>query len=154
MLPTTQTTRTNVSGNVSGTGGSAYYSGSGTSTTNGSQAVYMPFSVDRHEYFASYWIKRKGVILGIEPRDINDKIRSEIGSNMGILVNVVIKNTPAFFAGLFKGDVITSIGDKLVYNPQSLNEALSENAGKEVDVLFFRDGKRLTKKIKLNKLDI
>ncbi len=151
MLPTTQTTRTNVSGNVSGVGGNAYYSGSGTSTTSGSQPVYVPFNVDRHEYFASYWIKRRGTILGVEPKDITDEIRSEIGSNMGVLVNVVIKNTPAFFSGLFKGDVITSIGGSSVYDGPSWSNALSENAGKEVDVLFFRDGEHLTKKIKLNK---
>lgn len=155
MLPNTQTTATNVSGNVSGSGGNAYYSGSGTSTTNGSRAVYVPFNVDRYEYFASYWIKRKGTIFGVEPRGITDKIRSEIGSNMGVLVNVVIKNSPAFFAGLFKGDVITSIGGHPVYDGQSYSDALSENAGKEVDVSYFRDGEHLAKKIKLNqRIDI
>jgi len=56
-LPDTQTSTTTLYGNVMGPGGFATYSGSASSTTYGTRTMYMPFSVNRYDYFASYWVK-------------------------------------------------------------------------------------------------
>ena len=53
ILPDTQTTYH--PGSIYCSGGSASYFGS--STTYGSKTTYLPYRVDRYDYYATYWIK-------------------------------------------------------------------------------------------------
>lgn len=110
-LPDTQTSTTSLYGSAYGPGGYANYSGSAYTTTYGTKTTYIPYSVRRANYFATYWVKIKTPVFGIHMRELTTEIRQEIKSNKGVLVYAVMNGSPAFLADIFRGDVVRSIGD-------------------------------------------
>jgi hypothetical protein len=106
--------------------------------------------VNRFEYLAMYWIKLKPPIFGAQVKDLSPEMRRLIGSNKGVLVTAVIKNSPAFRAEIFKGDVLKRMNDVDLYNDQGLYEAVAHGAGKMVTVELLRNGIELKKEIQLD----
>jgi hypothetical protein len=105
-LPDTQTSSTSLYGSAYGYGGYASYSGTAYTTTYGSKTTYIPYTVHRSDYLATYWIKMKPPIFGTHIKDLTPEIRQQIGSNKGMLVYAVIKGSPAFEADILKSDVL------------------------------------------------
>jgi len=162
-LPDTQTTvvrgmgAAQHSGNIYGSSGrsamysgSTVYSGSATATTYGSRTTYIPYNINRYDYLASYWIKMKPPVLGVFFNDLTPEIRKQIGSNKGVIVEVVVKGSPAFSADLLKGDIIKKVNDTEVLDTKFLMDFLPAHAGEKVSFYIIRDGKELSKDIQLN----
>lgn len=149
ILPDTKTSSTSLYGNAYGSGGYATYSGTAYTTTYGTKTTYIPYTVHRSDYLATYWIKMKPPIFGTHIRDLTPEIKQQIGSNKGILIYAVIKGSPAFDADILKGDVLRKIGDVLVFDMDSFQGALAKYKGRETDVVIVREGKELHKTIKL-----
>ena len=151
--PDVQTSYSGVSGNIYGSGGGfASYSGSGTTTTYGTQTTYIPYNTRRYDYHASYWIKRdiEGLPIGATMVEVPKEIRQKMGSNKGILLYAVTKNGPFYMADIISGDVLLKIGDKEIYRKDAF-ETIDSYKGNEVDVVIWREGKTITKKVKLGK---
>lgn len=71
-------------------------------------------------------------------------------NNDGALVENVVPNSPAQKIGLQKGDVITRVNDRNIYNPKDLVDAISSfKPGNEVEITYERDHKFLTKQVVL-----
>jgi hypothetical protein len=89
----------------------------------------------RYTYDASYWVKLAPPIIGlhVRPPGKDEKVQ-------GLVVIAVIKNSPADKALLQELDVIQSIGDELLQTPEALSKAAQRYAGKNVDVIFMRQG--------------
>jgi len=69
----------------------------------------------------------------------------------GVKLAVVLQATPAARAGLVAGDVILSFGGKETKDLRALVTAIrSRKIGDEVEVVYERDGKRRTVKVKLS----
>jgi membrane-associated protease RseP (regulator of RpoE activity) len=149
-LPTTHTSTTDVVGNTYGPGGVNTFSGTATTTTYGSQTTYIPYSVDRYDFLATYWIKRKPPVLGVIPNDLNQETRQKIGSNKGVIVRAVVKNSPAFRADILKDDIIRKIEDMEVFDARSFLEAVAKYQGRTVNIIILRNGQEINKEIKLN----
>jgi hypothetical protein len=149
-LPDTQTSSTSLYGDVYSSGGYASYSGSAYTTTYGTKTTYIPYSVRRYDYMATYWVKFKKPIFGVHVKDLTTKMRQEINSNKGMLVNAVIKGSPAFQADILKDDVLRRIGDVEIYKYESIQKALAKYAGQVVNVIVLRNGKEIEKEIQLN----
>ena len=151
-LPDTKTSTTSLYGNVYGSGGDwASYSGMATTTTYSSKTTYIPYSVNRFDYLATYWVKQKPLILGVRVKELPPEIRSEIQSNKGVLVTVVVKGSPAFRSDILKGDVIKRIGDTEIYDVESLMSTVPKYEGQKVVITIYRNGKLLNKEVQLNK---
>lgn len=148
-MPDTQTSTTTLSGNVMGPGGTASYSGSAYSTTYGTRTTYIPYSVSRFDYFASYWIKLKPPVFGVNVQELSAELKQKIGSNKGVVVIAVVKGSPAFAADILRGDILKQIGNHEILDPKIFGEATSRYAGEKVTVKFLRDGKEFTKEILL-----
>ena len=69
-LPNTRTSSTSLYGNAYGSGGYATYSGTAYTTTYGTKTTYIPYTVHRSDYLATYWIKMKPPIFGTHIREI------------------------------------------------------------------------------------
>ena len=151
-VPDTQTSTTSLYGSVHGYGGSATYSGGSNTTTYGTRTAYMPYSVRRHDYLATYWVKLKQPVFGTHTRDLTNELRQKIASNKGALVIAVIKGSPAFRADILKGDILKKISNVDIYDVSSVQDALGQHAGEEVTVEILRDGKTIEKQIKLNQI--
>ena len=152
IIPDNETSTTSLYGNVYGSGGGwANYSGTATTTTYGSKATYIPYSVNRFDYLATYWVKQKRPILGVWVKDLPPEIRSEIGSNKGVLVTVVVKNSPAFQSDILKGDILKRIDDTEIYNTESFTNTIRKHEGQKVIITVYRNGKLIRKEVQLNR---
>lgn len=148
-LPDIQTSTTSLDGIVYGSGGYASYSGTAYTTTYGTKTTYIPYSVHRADYLATYWVKLKPPIFGTYIRELTPEIKHQIGSNKGVFIYAVVKRSPAFEADILQGDVLRKIGDITIYDQDSFQRALSQYEGKEVGVIIIRDGKEIIKFVKL-----
>jgi serine protease Do len=70
----------------------------------------------------------------------------------GVIITKIIANTPADNAGLKVGDIITAIEDYKINNEKTIFGVFQEfRSNQEIKIKVIRDGKELTKKMKLEK---
>lgn len=149
VLPDTSTTYTtgNVNVNTYTPGsGTSYSSGSyrGTSTTYGTRVVPYTTSVDRYDQNAVFFVKliEDDRLLGVLFAPLDPTTRSELGRNIGVIVDVVYEGYPAFYANLIPGDVVISIDGNEVrdreHSHQILNQSFKDSS--EVHISFIRNG--------------
>lgn len=149
-LPTSQTTYSNYSGNIYGSGGSANYYGSGTSTTYGTTTTYIPYTVHRFDYYATYWIKTRPGLLGIRIRELtNDEMRQVGSYGVGVAVYCVVRGTPAHAADIFRDDIIIRVADTEISSADSLGRELAARQGQPVEIELLRGATRLVKTVSL-----
>jgi hypothetical protein len=147
-----QTVTTYLQGNVYGRGGYASYSGTSTSTVPGGYTTYqIPYSVQRFDYLATYWVHTKPPILGVMGVDLPDDIRRQLQTNHGVLITAVRKNSPAFEADLLKGDVIRTIDGEAVSDQKGFLALLEKDAGKRVVLGIVRGSQPKDVSLTLNR---
>lgn len=147
--PTTTTSYTNATATAYGTGRPVTVYGSGTTTTYGTTTNYIPVTVHRNDFGAVYFVKQR-FSLGAFFRNLNDVERQKMQTNRGVLVWVIVDNSPAFEADLLVDDVIVSIDDRPISTTEMLNGLLAERRGKTISLSVVRSGQSLQKIIQLN----
>lgn len=136
ILPMSNSSTTNTSGNVYGVGISGTYSG--TSTTSGTSYVPMTFSQRRYDQVAVYLVKStKKLRFGIYFMDIPADQRAIIGRNNGAIVELVVEGTPAFYSNILDGDLIDEIDGVKVKDAKHAME-LMENVSPEAKTSTFK----------------
>lgn len=141
----TTTTRGTVRANAYGTGGSASatgtYSETSTKSSQGSFSTEMvPFTYHTYAYSASFWRKGKPRIFGADFGDIPNSLREELQRNTGAYVLLVVTDSPAFWANIMKGDVITRFSDIDIGSPSDIMTAIRKHHGQTVEVKLIRHG--------------
>jgi len=143
---------TYASGSAFGSGGFSTFYGSATTTTSGGYSTYtMPYSIDRYDFGATYWIKKRPPVLGVTCRDLSENERKQWARNRGAVVIAVIKRSPAHVADVLRGDVILRIGGYEISDSFDLIDQLDRQQGNQVDVELLRDGRSLTKRVSLGR---
>jgi S1-C subfamily serine protease len=95
---------------------------------------------------------RSGAFLGVKMQELTDEVRDGLGikAKSGVLINDVIKDSPAEKAGIEDGDVVVKFGRKKVTSPEQLSELVADaEAGDEVKVELHRDSKSMTVEVTL-----
>ena len=138
------------SGTISGLGGFGHYSGS--STTYGSKTIYKPYSVDMYDYFATFWIKMK-MRLGIHSRDLTPEERKSLGTNKGMCVTVIVKNSTAFEADLVPGDIIRKLNEVEIIDRNHFFNVLDRCEAQTIRLEISRQGKKIVKEVTLSASD-
>jgi len=122
--------------------GSSYYKGSGGT-----------YSIRRYDYQVYYFVPLLytfQLIFGIDGIDLSNKLRQEIGRNTGVYVNIVYKDTPAFYTNILRGDVIIRINNYMINNYKDFLDIYdSFYTSKEVEVEYVRKSQTYTVKVKL-----
>lgn len=113
-LPTTTTSQTSGTVNAFGTGGSATATYSGTTTTQGSQTTYIPYSVDRYDQQAIFFAPLARHGLGMRAFPPTTEQAAARGSNRGLIVDAVRRGSPAHRADILPGDVILEASGKQI----------------------------------------
>lgn len=100
--------------------------------------------------------RAKRVYLGVFTVPVEDmtggsRRKLKLPSSDGVFVIDVMPDSPAEQAGLKHGDVITHVNGKLVDDEDELVDDLNKaGAGKQVDLVVIRDGKKREIKAKLD----
>lgn len=146
-LPSTQTTETSVYGLI----GSQPFFGQGTTTTYNAHTIYIPESVQRYNYIATFWKKNaEPVEFGVLLRALTPAERRKIGGNIGFKVRAVIIGSPAFYANVLRGDVIERVGDINLRVDSDIHSAAVKYKGTSTTILLWRDGKMINEHVKMN----
>jgi len=131
----------NTTGNVYGSGGYANYNATSTVTTPGGTSTYaIPYSVDRNDFFASYWAKRdpNKIHLGLNYAPLNDAQRHKLERNTGVQVAIVVRGTPAFKANFLEGDILLRLNGQDIIDVPTLSADLNRLAGENVTFNLLR----------------
>jgi hypothetical protein len=147
---TYDTVTTQHSGTYMGTYSSGTYSG--TSQTQVPRTSHIPYSVDRYDQFATYWVRAKPGVIGLFFRDLTPDGKKALGRNKGVEVIVTVKRLPAYKADIVRGDVIVMLADEEVVDQATFGPLIQKHAGTEVEIGILRDKKEITKRIWLNPL--
>jgi PDZ domain-containing protein len=145
--PVTSTVSTN------GSVGGYYYNANSTVTTPGAPQQYnIPYSVDRNDFWAGYWVHQSinSYKFGGQLADLPPDVRSRLHRNTGVWVPVVVVGTPAFLANVMDGDVITKINGMDVTDQASFREQLVQFSGQPVTFELLRGEEKLSVKMTLH----
>lgn len=146
-FPTTSTTTTSVVGTVGGTP----VSGTGVSTTTGSQTVMYPYSADRSDFNTLYFVRVRAR-LGIHVAPLDDATKQAIQSNSGLRVRIVVEGSPAFDADVLPGDILLAIQGTRVASVERFQELLRGRDGLPTELTLYRAGREITKTVTLLRL--
>jgi membrane-associated protease RseP (regulator of RpoE activity) len=89
-----------------------------------------------------YWI---GVVMG----SVDEALRAQLDlpEGAGVVVMEVVPDSPADHVGLQQHDVVLSVNDKPIKDPEDLRAAVVGSQGEELTIRFLRGGKELTVKV-------
>lgn len=93
--------------------------------------------------FVKFGEVRRGLI-GVTFRELDAEYAKEVGVDdiLGLYVNDVVENGGAAKAGIRKGDIITKIDDRTIYNSSDLQERVYiMRPGDKVKLTYKRDGR-------------
>lgn len=94
-------------------------------------------------------------LIGVQIASVDDAIAESIGrkNKRGALVEMVVPGKPADKAGIKAGDLILSFNGQEIVEMRNLPRIVAETkVGKRVPIKIWRDGKTITKKIKVERL--
>lgn len=94
-------------------------------------------------------------LLGLIPQDVTADIAESFGldSTYGALVGEVQRGSPAELAGIVRGDIILEVAGVAIDSAAQLRLTVSQMMpGREVNVLIFRGGERITLPVVLGSL--
>lgn len=146
-VPTATTSYSSGTVNTFGSGGYGTGMYSGTTTTYGTETTEIPYSVDKYEQYALFFAPLERTGLGILTAKLSDAERQALGSNMGAEITAVRIDSPAFKSDILPGDLLLSIGGTSVYDAATLRQTVTAARGHNTDVVLFRGGKKITKKV-------
>ncbi|HUO58025.1 MAG TPA: PDZ domain-containing protein [bacterium] len=112
--------------------------------------TFVDQNVDYYEYAATFWAKAKPSLLGVLVKALDDKAKAQIGSNKGVLVRVVVKDSPAYDADILRDDILLNLGGEVIRDPDQFFDLVQRNEGKEVPLILYRAGQELTVNVKIN----
>ncbi|WP_298354190.1 Do family serine endopeptidase [Rhodoblastus sp.] len=94
--------------------------------------------------------------LGVRIQSVDDAIADSLGLGKarGALIDGVDEDGPSARAGFKPGDVIVSFDGKTIGDARELPKIVALTpVGKDVEIVVIRDGKELTRKVKLGRLE-
>ena len=125
-----------------------------TATTRTKEPARIEFdetqvNESRLAYNALYFVKRKiPPRLGIIHKNLPPELRQELERNTGVVVSVVIDDSPAFYSNIIEGDVIISVNGTPVRNTEYFRELL-DVSGDECRFEILRKGNLIEKVVQL-----
>jgi PDZ domain len=107
---------------------------------------------EQYKYYASYWAKLPMPLLGLHVIKLRYKSENsdEFIAEDGLKVLAVIKDSPAFKAGLKRGDVLVRMNDVRLQTPAQLSQAVMKYKGTQVEIAYERNEKGVTTQATLN----
>ncbi len=125
------------------------------SKTGGSQGIGFAIPIGLASDVMSQIIENGRVIrgwLGLELQNISPQLAESFGlkERMGVLVAGVVRQSPAYKAGIQPGDIILLFDEKLIRDAKSIqNEIASSKPNSEIKISGLRRGKQFDLEVKI-----
>ncbi len=103
-------------------------------------------SISRYNYSAYLFIpippqNRLAYTPGIYVSELTQHDREFYKQNTGVLINIVFKDTEAYYANLIHGDIITSINGKRIYTTEDYHDIIQKSKPEDTwNITFIRNG--------------
>ncbi len=97
--------------------------------------------------------KKMKFLLGIQPGVVSPALKAQLQLDgfTGVLVEDIVKGSPAQKAGINKYDVIVKVGDKSISAPINIHEGIADaNPGDKIPVELVRAGSRMSVSLELD----
>jgi len=150
VTTTPVTTTESGTANAYGSGGMAFGSYSGTSTTYVTDTAYMPYSVNIYNQTAIFFARGTKAGTGLLFMALTPQMVSRLGTNRGVLVTAVRRGSPGFFADIVPGDVIQSVDGQVVYDGDTMVQAGKAGWGHAATYQLLRHGKPYAVMVSIN----
>jgi serine protease Do len=134
------------------------------STSNsrmGSGSIGIGFAIPAHRILKIVDLIRSGktidrdFITGMRVRELDYEIKDLLEveeTTRGVVVSTIYRDTPAYYAGLRAGDIITSIDGTTILKAEDYNVIIFDGiVGDELPMSVIRDGKTINLKLRLTK---
>jgi C-terminal processing protease CtpA/Prc len=107
----------------------------------------------KFEFYATFWAKLPVPILGLHVIKLSTKNSDtkEIQQEKGLKVIAVIKDSPAFKAGIQKGDVVLALNDANTDSPEEFSKSVFKQQGNKVKIKYARDDEEKVVVAELNR---
>jgi hypothetical protein len=131
-----------------GSNGNSFYGTANTYSPGTYSSTVVPVTVVRMDYLAVY-LKRNWnkVVLGVHYEPVTPEQARIVGTNSALLAKVILRRSPAFDADIYEGDILLAAdGQKVNYD--NFPDFLASHRGQVVELLIYRNGSRITKKVK------
>ncbi|HEY5039206.1 MAG TPA: PDZ domain-containing protein [bacterium] len=115
------------------------------------QTTYVPVNVDYYDYSASFWAKTKPSLIGVLVQPLTDDLKKSYQTNKGVLVKVVIRDSPAYNADVLKGDALMNLAGEEIRTPDQFFDIVTRHAGQKAALDLVRDGRDMTVQLTLNR---
>jgi hypothetical protein len=146
--PTTSTTYATGTA-YSTTGSSAMWSGS--ATTYGTQTTMMAVPIRTYSTQSSFYCRRiEPPVFGIIPRPATTEEQRAYGTVNGIVVDIVIRGSPAANAGFLPGDLLLKVSLMPTDDIDSVARVARNMRGMTVEAQLIRNGTLIKRMVMMN----
>jgi hypothetical protein len=129
-------------------------SGSGAiaATQTGFAAYAIPYDVPVGSFIATYWAKQNPskMLLGMHYEPLSEQLKQRYRRGSGVVVVVVMHNSPASQAGFLEGDIIVAINGAAVADDTDLGRKMGPLRHQAVKFDVLRGGQPMTLQTTLN----
>jgi len=129
----------------------AVYNISYTDTRSGSFSSGGSYNIRRYDYVVYYLVKstREKDKIGLWLVDLSTEERRKFQRNTGAIVNVVYKNSPAFYANILKDDIIIRINNTMINDKDDYLLFYWFSEDKDIEIELIRNNRNQIVKFKL-----
>jgi len=152
-----QVATVNTTGTINSYGSGGYatgtYNSTGTVTMPGATTTnYLPYSIPRNTFFASYWAKAdpEKMRLGAYWIPLSDELRHRLQRNTGVQISIVVSGSSAFRANVLEGDIVEKINSEDVVDVAGFSSQLNRYAGQTVQLTVVRGDDTKTISVMVN----
>jgi S1-C subfamily serine protease len=82
--------------------------------------------------------------------DLPDSLRVSLKRNAGVIIKIVLDDSPAFYANILPGDVLVSIDNQSINSMRDFPSVIRPYVGKRVAFTIIRDGQEMVIPLQLN----
>lgn len=98
-------------------------------------------------------VERGWIGVGIQDIDVEISGLFSAKKVKGVIINEIVKESPAYLSGLQKGDIIISVNNKEIINKNQVRNDIAESQiGKKLKIKILRKGKPESLSVKITKL--
>jgi hypothetical protein len=130
--------------------GSSFYGTANSYSSGTYTSSVVPVTITRRDYSAVFFRKLSPPSIGIFYANLSQEQIKQAGTNSGVCVTIVRRDSPAFLADIFEGDIITEVDDEKTSSDTVARSIFRRKKGCKVAVTILRNGSVIKKVLQLN----